>query len=167
MRFRCYASTCIRNHNPGSEHNPIAMPRESICFSLASIGSTSHWKHSVKLKSWLSCRYKVNTFLLLLLFSHLSCVRLFCDPVDCSLPGSSVHGISLASILEWVAISFSRYGIRAMQVCTKTKQSNMHTNLAQALSTCLTKNNPWKLENKFSFSLLTSLGNSTFFGKTS
>ena len=105
MRFRCYASTCIRNHNPGSEHNPIAIPRESICFSLASIGSTSHWKHSVKLKSWLSCRYKVNTFLLLLLFSHLSCVRLFCDPVDCSLPGSSVHGISLASILEWVAIS--------------------------------------------------------------
>ena len=31
-----------------------------------------------------------------------------CDPMDCSLPGSSVHGISEASILEWVAISFSR-----------------------------------------------------------
>ena len=31
-----------------------------------------------------------------------------CDPVDCSLPGSSVHGISEARILEWVAISFSR-----------------------------------------------------------
>ena len=28
-----------------------------------------------------------------------------CDPIDCSLPGSSVHGIFEASILEWVAIS--------------------------------------------------------------
>ena len=31
-----------------------------------------------------------------------------CDPVDCSLPGSFVHGILQARILEWVAISFSR-----------------------------------------------------------
>ena len=37
----------------------------------------------------------------------LSCVRL-CDPMDCSLPGSSVHGILQVRILEWVAISFSR-----------------------------------------------------------
>ena len=28
-----------------------------------------------------------------------------CDPKDCSLPGSSVHGVSQARILEWVAIS--------------------------------------------------------------
>ena len=35
-----------------------------------------------------------------------SCLTL-CDPMDCSLPGSSVHGISQARILEWVAISFS------------------------------------------------------------
>ena len=32
----------------------------------------------------------------------------FCDCVDCSLPGSSVHGISQARILEQVVISFSR-----------------------------------------------------------
>ena len=31
-----------------------------------------------------------------------------CDPVDCSLSGSSLHGIFQARILEWVAISFSR-----------------------------------------------------------
>ena len=36
-----------------------------------------------------------------------SCLIL-CDPVDCSPPGSSVHGISQARILEWVAISSSR-----------------------------------------------------------
>ena len=37
----------------------------------------------------------------------LSRVRL-CDPMNCSLPGSSGHGIFQARILEWVAISFSR-----------------------------------------------------------
>ena len=31
-----------------------------------------------------------------------------CDPMDCRPPGSSVHGISQARILEWVAISSSR-----------------------------------------------------------
>ena len=29
------------------------------------------------------------------------------DPMDCSLPGSSVHGIFQARVLEWVAIAFS------------------------------------------------------------
>ena len=29
------------------------------------------------------------------------------DPVDCSLPGSSVHGIFQARVLEWVAVAFS------------------------------------------------------------
>ena len=36
-----------------------------------------------------------------------SCPNL-CDPMDYSWPGSSFHGIILAEILEWVAISFSR-----------------------------------------------------------
>ena len=31
-----------------------------------------------------------------------------CDPMDCSLPGSSVHGIFQAIFLEWIAISFSK-----------------------------------------------------------
>jgi len=45
----------------------------------------------------------------------LSCVTLvaqsrpiLCDPMDCSPPGSYVHGILQAIILEWVAIPFSR-----------------------------------------------------------
>ena len=36
------------------------------------------------------------------------CVWPFCESMGCSPPGSSVHGISQARILEWVAISFSR-----------------------------------------------------------
>ena len=48
-----------------------------------------------------------------------SCLTL-CDPMDCSLPGSSVHGIFQARVLEWGAIAFSftcheaqRSGLRA------------------------------------------------------
>ena len=33
---------------------------------------------------------------------------ILCDPMNCSLPGSSIHGIFQARILEWAAISFSR-----------------------------------------------------------
>ena len=37
-----------------------------------------------------------------------SCLTLL-DPMDCSLPGSSVHGIFQARVLEWSAIAFSKY----------------------------------------------------------
>ena len=36
-----------------------------------------------------------------------SCPTL-CDPMDCNLPGFSVHGTFQATVLEWVAISFSK-----------------------------------------------------------
>ena len=36
-----------------------------------------------------------------------SCPSL-CHPMDCGLPGSSIHGVLQASVLEWVAIAFSR-----------------------------------------------------------
>ena len=34
-------------------------------------------------------------------------VSTLCDPMDCSLSGSSIHGIFQARVLEWIAISFS------------------------------------------------------------
>ena len=40
------------------------------------------------------------------LVTHL-CLTL-CNPIDCGPPGSSVHGVLQARILEWVALSFSR-----------------------------------------------------------
>ena len=39
--------------------------------------------------------------------NSLSCLTL-CDPMDCGLPGFSIHLIFQARTLEWVAISFSR-----------------------------------------------------------
>ena len=47
----------------------------------------------------------------LLVLSPFSRVRL-CGTMDCSLPGSSGHGISQARVLEWGAISFSRGKVR-------------------------------------------------------
>ena len=43
-----------------------------------------------------------------------SCLTLS-DPVDCSLPGSSIHGIFQARVLEWVAIAFSKLISRTIQ----------------------------------------------------
>ena len=40
--------------------------------------------------------------------SHAQSCPTLCDPMDCSLPGSSVHGILQARILEWVATPSSR-----------------------------------------------------------
>ena len=51
--------------------------------------------------------YLSHTLYIIVVYSP-SHVRLFCNPTRCSRPGSSVHGISQARILEQVAISFSR-----------------------------------------------------------
>ena len=62
-------------------------------------------------------KYKTLYFLILPLMSLKDicvCANSFqlcptlCDPMDCSLRSSSIHGILQARILEWVAISFSR-----------------------------------------------------------
>ena len=37
------------------------------------------------------------------------------DPMDCSLPGSSIHGIFQARVLEWGAIAFSIVGIKEVK----------------------------------------------------
>ena len=54
---------------------------------------------------WLSVYIKV-------VFSLLSHIQLFCNPMDYSLPGTSVHGISQARKMEWVAIPFPRRSSR-------------------------------------------------------
>ena len=52
----------------------------------------AEWAHSTRHSCWLVAQ---------------SCPTL-CHPMDCSSPGSSIHGVSQARRLEWVAISFSR-----------------------------------------------------------
>ena len=48
------------------------------------------------------------SYLLLVCAKSLQSCLTLCDPMDCSPPGSTVHGILQARILEWVAISCSR-----------------------------------------------------------
>ena len=55
----------------------------------------------------LDCLRNQNTLVGICCLVAKSCL-IFCYPMDCGLPGSSVHGISQARVLEWVAISFSR-----------------------------------------------------------
>ena len=66
------------------------------------MGPKKQLKETVKQR--LASRRKLTSsdlgFFLLLLLS------LRCDSLDCNPPGSSVHGISRGSILEWVTISF-------------------------------------------------------------
>ena len=63
------------------------------------------------------------------------------DPMDCSLRGSSIHGIFQAKVLEWVAIVFSvSYVTRELQVKTTMRYyTHMHTrclcSFAKAAST--------------------------------
>ena len=57
-----------------------------------------------------------------------SCPTL-CGPVDCSLPGSSVHGILQARILEWVAASFSRGS-------SQLRDGTQVSHIASTLTTC-------------------------------
>ena len=56
----------------------------------------------------LPVRAKIYIHLSLQELKHTESCPTFCDPMDCSPPVSSIHGIFQARILEWVAISFSR-----------------------------------------------------------
>ena len=52
-----------------------------------------------------------------------SCLTLS-DPMDCSLPGSSVHGIFQARVLEWDAIAFSVQGVAYLLMKTFTSSTS-------------------------------------------
>ena len=47
-------------------------------------------------------------YIMYILFSVAQSCLTLCNPVDCGPPGSSVHRILQARILEWVVITFSR-----------------------------------------------------------
>ena len=64
----------------------------------------------------------------------LSYVQLFCDHVDCSLPGSPDHGILQARIQEWVATSSSRGLNLGLLLC---KQMSLYRLSHQGSPSCL------------------------------
>ena len=52
-----------------------------------------------------------------------------CNPMDCSLPGFSIHGILQARVLEWVAISFSKGSSRPRDGTRVSRIPGRHFNL--------------------------------------
>ena len=61
---------------------------------------------------------------------------ILCDPVDGSLPGSCVHGILKARILEWVAIPFSK---GSSQTRDRTRISYLSCIRGRFFSICATR----------------------------
>ena len=49
------------------------------------------------------------------------------DPLDCSLPGSSIHGIFQARVLEWGAISFSKLNIQKTKIMASSWEIDRET----------------------------------------
>ena len=90
------------NHQTLS-HNGTFMP--GLCISILKDKTLLIYAFSFK---GVSCMYGCNgSWCNLCVLVAQLCPSL-CDPMDCSLPGFSVHEILQARILEWVAISFSR-----------------------------------------------------------
>ena len=54
------------------------------------------------------------------------------DPMDCSLPGSSVHGIFQARVLEWGAIAFSRLGPKVLHINKLSGDASFTQNVVHA-----------------------------------
>ena len=50
------------------------------------------------------------------------------DPMDCNLPGSSVHGICQARVLEWVAIAFSNINVLEPDILLLSLQASFSPN---------------------------------------
>ena len=69
-----------------------------------SISEPSSWKTNLRWQHITKETKQHISMYVVVVAVYLAQSRLIlCDPVDCSLPGSSVHGISWARILEWVA----------------------------------------------------------------
>ena len=84
--------------NPGIEPKCPALQADSLPTKLQGNIVTIRWFINGK-------RFKCMFYIHIVSVSH-SVMLTLCDPMDCSLPDSSVHEIFQARILEWVAISF-------------------------------------------------------------
>ena len=86
-------------------HRPV-LQRRTLCHP---VGQMFHFSHLVWVTPdvTLALSWRLRSGSKTPVLVTLSCLTL-CDPMNYSLPGSSVHGILQATILEWVAIPFSR-----------------------------------------------------------
>ena len=83
-------------------------------------------------EEWIRTKWHIHTVESYCLVTK-SCPTL-CNPMDCSPPGSSVHGISQVGILEWVALSCFR----------GSSQPKDQTHFSCLAGGCFTTASPWK-----------------------
>ena len=90
-----------------SKLQELVMDREAWHGAVHGVAKRHNWATEL---NWTSIRagLKLTLFMPCVCFLCPSVVSDSYDPMDCSPPGSSVHGIFQARILEWVAISSSR-----------------------------------------------------------
>ena len=100
-----------------TQHSQIKKNKIKMCILVSVFDTLTSWglginsflsAHNSSLYPGIVLFLLFFTAFLIVVVQSLSCVQLFRNPMDCSPPGSSVHGILQARILEWVAISFSR-----------------------------------------------------------
>jgi len=68
----------------------------------------------------------------------------FCDAVDCSLPGSSIHGIFQARVLEWGAIAFS--GSLLMKVKEESEKVGLELNIQKTKIMASSPITSWQID---------------------
>ena len=100
--------------------------RKAQIFYIILISLPSYFLFSFARWLFLHCAFPILSFLFahtiwfcfVAVVSPLNCVQLFCNSMDYSPPGPSVHGIIQARILEWVAVSISRVSSQTRdQIC--------------------------------------------------
>ena len=96
-----------REHWPGSPNTGLQKPGRPPASHMTLSPSCAHLPSRSLFTSWNCGTTKSHNSSKYSKVKVKSCPTLY-DPEDCSPPGSSVHGILQARILEWVAISFSR-----------------------------------------------------------
>ena len=92
----------------------LVMDREASCAAIHGVAKSrtqlSNWTEMSSISTRWSKTLLDNYYYRLnsLKVKSLSHVQTLCDSMDYNLPGSSVHGVVQARVLEWIAISFSR-----------------------------------------------------------
>ena len=96
IKYCHQAKSCKTHFKQGGKKKPNSV-------SYQSLGTVQCYQYR-RIYGWVSQRHQLSVQ-----WSEVdqSCPTL-CDPMGCSLTDSSVHGIFQATVLEWIAISFSR-----------------------------------------------------------
>ena len=92
----------------------------------------------------IGCFFPKHKFIeLLSLEPTIQLILTLCDPMDSSLPGSSIHGIFQARVLEWVAISQPRDQTRVSCIADRrfsvwgTREANIVSGVGERSADCL------------------------------